>query len=203
MTRTRMLPWMVRRLTGTATVLLALSFIVCGAGCSDAPRTKTSGGRAAGWTPTRLPNVSKAQAFDAGVYAMRQWFRLAETSPSDGVIRGTAEEFDQQGGTGRIRDGAVGYRNRMRRIAALTIREQDGGSVARCRVQVERLDTADHRVFRRQQQFGDVPNETPIDREASVSAEQNQVWTPMPRDRNLERQILALLRDRALGEETR
>ncbi len=202
MTRAPLLPWMVRRLTGAVTLLVGLSFIVCGVGCSDASRTRTGSGRASGWTPSRLPKVSRTEAFDAGVYAMTQWFRLAETSPTEGIIRSTAEEFDQQGGTGRIRDGAVGYKNRMRRIATLTIREKDGGCIAHCRVQVERLDTADHRVFRRQQQFGDVPNETPIDREASVSPEQNQVWTPMPRDRDLERQILALLQSRTIGENT-
>ena len=73
--------------------------------------------------------------------------------------------------------------------------------MAKCRVQVDRLDTADHRVFRRNEQFSDVPNDTPIDSGAGVSAKQDQVWTPMPRDGQLERQILDLVRSRVIKEE--
>lgn len=178
-----------------ATLAAAAVLIMLGGfGCSESRGPGSTLGRESGWSQATLSNVSRAAAYQAGVYAMRQWFRLADASPADGVIKGMPEEYEQKGGTGRIRDEAVGYRNRMRRTAMVVIQETPTGCAAKCRVQVERLDTADHRVFRSNEQFGDVPNETPIDREAGVTPRQEQVWTAMPRDRDLERQILDVLR---------
>ena len=188
-------------LEALATLACLLAAALAG-GCSDAKErdVEMGGGRESGWSQMQLPGVTRDAAYEAGVYAVQQWFRLAETSADSAVIRSATEEYEQKGGTGRIRDSAVGYRNRMRRTATLVVRPLGEGCVAKCRVQVERLDTADHRVFRRNDQFGDVPNETPIDREAAVSAKQDQVWTPMPRDRQLEREILNVLREQVPGK---
>jgi len=191
---------MVDRFVQDAIGLGCMVLVVGATGCSDLESPGSGGGRMTGWSQTVLPDTPRDAAFDAGVYAMRQWFHLAETVPEEGLVRGATEEYQQEGGTGRIRDDAVGYRNRMRRTAALVIGERETGCVAKCRVRVQRLDTADHRVFRRNEQFGDVPNETPIDRGAAVSTRQDQVWTDMPRDRALERQILNLLQSRTSGE---
>ncbi len=176
-------------------VLVLAGVLLGGVGCSENRGPGTTLGREAGWSQATLPGVSEPAAREAGVYAMRQWFRLDPAAPADGVIQGLPEEYEQRGGTGRIRDEAVGYRNRLRRTATLVIQETPTGCVAKCRVQVERLDTADHRVFSSNEQFGDVPNETPIDREAGVTPRQQQVWTTLPRDRDLERRILNVLRD--------
>ena len=175
--------------------LLALAPI---AGCSELAGSGLGASRAEGWSQVTLPKVSQAEAFDAGVYAMRQWFRLENISPESGLVQSAMSEYDQRGGTGRIRDAAIGYRNRMRRQASLVVEDTGNGSIARCMVKVERLDTADHRVFRDNEQFQDYPTETPIDREAGVSARQDEVWTEMPRDRGLEREILAVLKNRVL-----
>lgn len=166
-------------------------------GCSEMGGSDIGGERTEGWSQAVLANVPCGEAFDAGVHAMRQWFRLEDVSPGDGVVRSTLAEYDQKGGTGRIRDAAIGYRNRMRHRATLIVTGQGAGSVAKCMVSVERLDTADHRVFRDQERFQDYPTETPIDRDAGISASQDQVWTPMPRDRKLEQEILEVLRNRA------
>ena len=192
--------WMDRRCVQGAVALGCLTLLVSAPGCSDA-KGPGLGRTKGGWSQSPPLSAPREAVFDAGVYAMKQWFRLAEVSPVEGLIRSATEEYQQEGGTGRIRDDAVGYQNRMRRTASLVIREQGDAYIARCRIQVERLDTADHRVFRRQQQFGDVPNETPIDRDAGISPRQDQVWTPMPRDRSLERQILTILRSRVTGED--
>lgn len=167
------------------------------AGCSEMGGEGLGGERTEGWSQAMLPNVPRDEAFDAGVHALRQWFRLEEVSATDGVVRSAITEFDQKGGTGRIRDAAIGYSNRMRHRATLIVTGQGTGSVAKCMVSVERLDTADHRVFRDQERFQDYPTETPIDRDAGISSSQDQVWTPMPRDRKLEQEILGVLRNRA------
>lgn len=182
-----------RRSPATYLVLLFVSAL---AGCSDLGGSQIGSPRAEGWSHVNLPKVSSAEAFDAGVYAMRQWFRLENISPEGGLVQSAMSEYDQKGGTGRIRDTAIGYRNRMRRQATLVVENSPNGSIARCMVKTERLDTADHRVFRDNERFQDYPSETPIDREAGVSARQDEVWTEMPRDRGLEREILGVLKSR-------
>jgi hypothetical protein len=181
--------------------LAFVSFVVVGlTGCSDAKTTPNiSRASTADWSQVRLPNTSPGEAYDAGVYAMRQWFRLAETDPEQGLVHSVPSEYEQKGGTGRIRDAAIGYKNRMRRTGTLVVQTMEGGCIVKCKVGVQRLDTADHRVFRSNKQFEDVPNETPIQQEASVSPSQDQVWTDMPRDRGLEQEILGVVQNRLGG----
>lgn len=186
---------------------LGYSMVVCLTGIPGCSALDVAGGgpaapRTEGWSQVILPDVSRAAAFDAGLYAMRQWFRIEESLPESGSIRSAAVEYDQKGGTGRVRDAAIGYTNRMRRSATLVVQESGGRCVARCVVHVERLDTADHRVFRDARRFDDYPTETPIDSEAGVSRSQDQVWTAMPRDRSLERDILNVLKSRVIEPET-
>jgi hypothetical protein len=164
------------------------------AGCSQFEQAPSARVRTEGWTSLRLPGATKAQALDAGVHAMRQWFRLEPVSAADNEVRSVTMEFDQKGGTERIRDAALKYKNRMRRWATLVVQEQGPDVIVRCAVQVQRLDTSDHRVFHDNQRFVDYPNETPIDREAGVTASQDQVWTDMPRDRQLETDILSVVK---------
>lgn len=170
------------------------------AGCVGPGASGTARDRPAGGSRALLPKVAPDAAFDAAVYAVGQWFRVAEASRSEGAIRSVTEEFEQKGGTGRIRDAALNFPNRMRRTAAVYVSPHPTGTLVQCEVRVERLDTADHRAFRDNLRFNDYPNETPIDREAGVSAEQDQVWTSMPRDSRLERDILDVIRSRVLPE---
>jgi hypothetical protein len=168
-----------------------------GSGCGGAGANRLSSQRVEGWSQASLPGVGQDAAFDAAVQAMRQWFtRLEEVQPSRGVVQSEPSEYVQRGGTGRLRDGAIKYPNRMRRTATLLVQSTETGCVARCEVRVQRLDTADLRAFRDNNRFDDYPNETPIDREAGVDSEQAQQWTDLPRDRGLERDILEDLRRR-------
>ena len=117
-----------------------------------------------------------------------RWRRMQVDEPLRAEI--TPKNILMIGSTG------VGKTEIARRLARLAFRETDGGCVVHCQVRVERLDTADHRVFRRNEQFSDVPSETPIDGDAGIDPRRSQVWTPMPRDREREREILALVRQR-------
>jgi hypothetical protein len=189
-----------RQLGGLA-ILPGFLLLMLSAGCEQPGRTGESvfSPRRQEGTLARLPGASRDAAFDAGKYAMQQWFRLDEVSPARGVIRSAAAEYDQKGGTGRIRD-SVGFKNRMRRTAMLVIRDEGGSAAAECIVKVQRLDTADHRMFHQNRGSTDYPSETPIDREAGVSASQDQVWTDMGADRRLESEILEVLRNRLKQE---
>ncbi len=168
--------------------------------CSELTSATEPAGRSGGATPLTLPNTSTDVAFDAGLAAMRHYFNQVDSNPAIGKIESGQVEYAQTGGTGRFRDNAFKFRNRMRHKATLWITRSDSGTLARCQVRVQRLDTADHRVFRDQQRFNDLPNTTPIDREAGVSSVQNQAWTEMPRDRKREREILQVLFNQASGE---
>ena len=88
---------------------------------------------------------------------------------------------------------SLNYKNRLRRSATLWISSAESGAVAKCQVRTQRLDTADHRIFQQQQQFNDLPNSTPIDRGAGATTDQNQAWTEMQRDRQMERELLQVL----------
>lgn len=151
------------------------------------------------WSSTRLDADDSSAAFDAATYAVSQWFTIRDANPADGLILSHPAEFDQRGGTERLRDGAVNYRNRVRRRAVVRVRSTGGGPRVECVVARERLDTADHRVFWHNRSFEDVPSQTPIAQEAATGPEQNEVWTDVGRDRDLERRILGVVRERLAG----
>lgn len=174
---------------------VALIFgLLCG--CGDFASAPIQSARTEGWSQAQLPGVSQDAAFDAGVYAMKQWFRLEEVSPSLGQIRSVPTEYTQSGGTDRIRDTALKFRNRMRRTATLAVLGGDDGAVARCEVRVQRLDTSDYRIFKDMDRFDDYSSETPIESGAGATPEQRETWTDLPRDRKLEGEILSVIRNR-------
>lgn len=179
-----------------ACVLAIASAALLFAGCSGLESDGGAGLKRSEGMSRRLAGTRTDQAFDAAVYAMRQWFTRVEPRPTEGLVRGVSFEYVQKGGTERLRD-AIGFKNRLRRTGRIVVRPYDVGCIVVCRIDRDRLDTADHRVFRQNETINDLPSETPIEREAGVSAEQQQAWTPMPRDRALERMILDLVRDRA------
>ena len=171
------------------------------AGCSDADYTSPARARKEGWTTVRLQNTSRAEAMAACEYAVKQWFRVEEVSQPNGQIKSVMMEYNQRGGTERIRD-VVKFPNRMRHQARVVVLEQGPDTLVRCAVMVQRLDTADRRVFRDQDRFTDYPNDTPIDRDAGVTANQSEVWTDLPRDRQLESDILGVVKNRVAKSPT-
>ena len=174
-------------------ILAACALVLAGAqGCSELS-TSSADRNIGGVTPLKMPSVSTDRAFDAGLIAMRQYFNNVDARRTEGRLVSGWAEYDQKGGTGRIRDATLNFRNRMRRRATLWISSAESGAVAKCQVRRQRLDTADHRIFQQQQQFDDLPNSTPIDRDAGTTTDQNQAWTDMQRDRKMERELLQVL----------
>lgn len=175
--------------------LLAFSL----SGCIEPTQPSRARTATAGWTPLQLPGVSRDNAFEAGIYAVKQFIPSVTTSVNDGVVESVWVEYEQRGGTGRIRDEAIKYKNRLRHRIVLAVTPAGSGSSAQCQVSVQRLDTTDHRMFNQQSQFDDRNDQTPIDQDAGVSASQSEAWTDLPRDRDLERQVLDVLRNRVAG----
>lgn len=177
-------------LPGFVMILIGLS------GCSDLITTPAPRTREEGASSLRLANVAPDVAFDEGILTLRQRFRTVEALRANGRIESGMVEYDQKGGTGRIRDDTLKFKNRMRRKATMWINDSETGVVVRCQVRVQRLDTSDHQFFRPHNEFEDIPNETPIDRDAGISTDQKEEWTEMPRDVGLERELLRILSTR-------
>jgi hypothetical protein len=123
-------------------------------------------------------------------------FRVKSADVDDMSIETFPSEKTVRGGEGRLRDAVVKLPNRVRRTASLEFSSRGGDLQAWCQVKLERLTTADHRVFDHQRRFDDAPTQTPIEREGATTAQQNTVWSSAGRDETLERQILADLRQR-------
>lgn len=184
-------------------ILVACAIVLAGApGCSELSATSGADGAGGGATPLKMPNTTTNAAFDAGLNALRQYFSQVQDLRLEGRLVSGWAEYDQKGGTGRLRDATLNYRNRLRRRATLWISPAEPGAVAKCQVRTQRLDTADHRAFEQQQQFNDLPNSTPIDREAATTTDQNQAWTEMQRDRQMERELLQVLSSIAAKSDT-
>ncbi len=109
------------------------------------------------------------------------------THPNEKVVRGNE---------GRLRDAVVKMPNRVRRTAELEFSTRGGDLQAWCKVKIERLSTTDHRVWSSLRQHEDAPTQTPIEREAATTPQQNTVWTSGGRDQSMELQILSDLRQR-------
>lgn len=80
----------------------------------------------------------------------------------------------------------------IRRVAVVRVDREQETDVTRvfCRVEVQRQTTQSLRMLSMDQRPSDVPNATPIEREAATTSEQNTVWQTVRRDVAAERAIL-------------
>lgn len=133
---------------------------------------------------------------EAAVVLQREFGRL-QVDPVTHRIVTQPVEFTTQRSSGTARD-LYGGRSTMRRKATFTVVDQDDSPVARLRIDVERRDTVRRAIMQpRSHRISDAPgHETPIDRDAATTHEQNTVWTQVRRDTKLERALLEELRER-------
>ena len=99
-------------------------------------------------------------------------------------------EFTTQRESGTARDFYRGS-STMRRVAYFSVGPTTKDTVARLRIDIERRDT--ERVAHTPlpaHTLGDLPNTTPIQRDAATTERQNTVWTFVRRDRQMERSLL-------------
>jgi len=59
-----------------------------------------------------------------------------------------------------------------------------------CKVLLQQRVTEAHRMLQRDYTGNDTPNDTPIDRDAATTEEQNTLWRTLRRDRRSERELL-------------
>jgi hypothetical protein len=93
--------------------------------------------------------------------------------------------------------GRLSSQGRLRRVVQIRIDGRGGAVDVYCKVALEQQVTAAHRMFAYDRMGSDVPGETPIDREAATTTEQNTVWQTVRRDKAAERRILEAVLERA------
>ncbi len=104
-------------------------------------------------------------------------------------------EFATDRESGTTRDLYHGQ-STMRRVGHLSLAPQAQNTVVRLRIDLERRDTERMaNVPLPRENLGNLPNYTPIERDAATTERQNAVWTFVRRDRKLERSLLDELVD--------
>ena len=168
-------------------------------GCSNSQQGIADRHETGGATPQTFRNVSMDACLDAAAVVIREQFGDARVSANDGVVHGGPQSFTQRGGTARVTDPALKPNYKMRRFGTVWLTQSDGGITANCQVRVQRLDTTDYRTFQTHDEFNDLPTATPIDDDAGLRADQREVWTDLPRDNTMERQLLGAVYRRLHG----
>jgi glyoxylate carboligase len=87
-------------------------------------------------------------------------------------------------------------RSRLRRVVHVRVARSADAVNVYCQVAIQEQTTEAHRMFRRNHMISDTPGETPIDREAATTDEQNMVWQTIARDKAAERRILEAILER-------
>jgi len=77
-----------------------------------------------------------------------------------------------------------------RRHAVVRIESDDEQSAVYCKVLLQQRATGAYRMLQRDSTGQDTPNETPIDRDAATTEEQNTLWRTLRRDRRSEHELL-------------
>jgi hypothetical protein len=156
-------------------------------GCETAAPTTRS------YSLLRLPEVSRAEAFDAAVLAMSERFHIEEADREAGIIRSVPQESESDT-AGRAGD-VVGMPRRVRTIATTHVSGNEQSSEVWCKVVVERSETSETLALSRELSADDAPTETPSQRDAAGTPEQNEVWRATGRDRRTERAVLAAIQE--------
>ncbi len=142
----------------------------------------------------RLDAASHETAYAAAERAVGERFRVSGRDPQNGVIRGTAYES-----AGHVASrGVLGERLTLvgaRRTVTVRVRDVSGDVEVYCRVRVQENTADSVRMLTRENTISDQPHDTPADREAGTSRAQNAVWKNRSRDRAMEREILASIRE--------
>ncbi len=171
------------------TIVLTLSALAALAGCTESAGVSAQQQRV-------IKDAGPDEVLAAAAAILQREFGRVRVDAASRRIVTEPVEFTTQRDSGTARDLYHG-RSVMRRKATFDVGQRSGATVARLRVDVERQDTARQRVMQPEtHRISDAPgHETPIDRDAATSEQQNTVWTRVRRDTKLEQSLLDELRE--------
>jgi hypothetical protein len=170
-----------------------LPILLCLVGCSQGMESRTFQARV-------IDRAAPDDVMLAAQVLLRREFGRLDVEPGSRRIVSQPVEYQTSSDSGTARDLYRG-RSTMRKVAHFAVAKRGEGTIARLRIDVERMDTARQEVFRADQgRISDAPGQTPIERDAATSTRQNTVWTFVKRDRQLERALLAELQEQFAPE---
>ncbi|MDP6546275.1 MAG: hypothetical protein QGH60_20030 [Phycisphaerae bacterium] len=140
-------------------------------------------------TRLSLGDVSHDEALAVAREVMRKHFELAAGNPGDIEIVALPKPVDAR--AQRI----LGGKSPTRQLATLRIQPQSGNVVANATVLLQRQGSASFEQFGASGNYSTIPNETPSQRAAATTPEQNEAWETRGRDKLLERTIVQELYD--------
>lgn len=173
-------------------LLAAMATLVMG--CESTPRRAVAAG---GLEQRALGNASPDAVLVEAAGILKREFGRAKVNHETRSIETGYYEYSTVRESGTSRD-LVGGRSQMRRKATFIVGSRGDTTVARLRIDVERRDSEQQSVLQpRGMRLGDSPGqESAIDRDAATTTAQNVVWTPVRRDYQLEKQLLAELQEK-------
>lgn len=140
---------------------------------------------------------NRAAVFDAARSALTDLhYRITRADPVAGVIEAQPMQTSS-GAQPAPTDMRLSSPAGLRTIAYVHVTQGTQRVNVYCKVVVQEQTTEGHRMFRHDHGVSDVPGDTPIDREAATTTEQNTVWRTIRRDKAAQRRILKAVLDRA------
>lgn len=167
----------------------------CLAGCSESAERFLGGRPAAPATVANLGKVSAEKAFAAAQRTLRENYGIESRDIEALSLQAVSPQYRGHSQAGTLREGLSSPSDTLRKVAYLQIGSDAAGrTIARIRIEIQRLDTAPMRAFAYQRRHSDTPAVTPIQEESPAGPEKTTVWTTLRRDRPAEQEIIEALK---------
>jgi hypothetical protein len=129
-------------------------------------------------------------AFATSEEVLSRYFSLRLADPDTGVIESLPETGDEE--TVRLLSSGP-----TRRVAKMRLRRQEDGIYATLLIEVQQQGSEGYSEMNFDRQgYDGIPRQTPAERQAATTPEQNDLWTETHRDRGMEMKILGEIRER-------
>lgn len=167
-------------------------FVLLFAGCASPSRAKQG----------IAVDASPAEILAAAEAMLEREFGPVTVDRGRMMIQSTPREYSVSADSGTVRD-LYGGSSRLRRTAFFQLDARGPTPIAKLRIDVERNDTDRYALVatQREREISETVSHTPIEFDAATSAEQNEIWTALRRDRLLERKLLDQLRRQVAPED--
>jgi len=158
-----------------------LTLLIGGIGCSTLDPHQSDFSR------TSLGKIEYERAFTACEKVMRSEFGQLNANQEMSVIEAKPQMYEGE------RPGLA--KAPMRRVATLRLGQRHSQWWAYLEIRIERHDTQSYQAFHYQRSGREYGAPTPMESSASGAVSRRQVWTKVRRQRDLENQMLARIRD--------
>lgn len=142
-----------------------------------------------GYAARHLASVETAQAFSAARHVLEGYgFSVRRADVERGWIATHPARLHELEAAA-VRD-VFGREADERRVVTMRVLPEATGAAIFCKVEVQEPSSDEFRLYSDAHRTSDTLSDTPIDRDAATTDEQNTVWRTRRRDRDLERSLL-------------